>query len=151
VPVDVQRFGDNHEVGARSSDSSLLAEPPNAREPTTLFVYGPADFNAACQADASTTHRFGSVDGRGDSRFHVARAAPVDTAIADDGGKRVDCPSRSSRDHVEVAVEMHEGPRGKAVPQTHNVDAWVRSGVFWSADGLEIFDVETTLHESRSD
>ena len=66
------------------------------------------------QLDAGAADRFGREDRRGDPRFHVARSAAVDPAVADDAGERIDRPALSGGHDVEMAVQMDERPRARA-------------------------------------
>ena len=130
--------------------AALFGQPGDAREAAALFVDRAADLDRPLEVDARAADRLGGVDGRGDSRLHVARAAAVDAAVANHAAERIDRPARAGRDDVEVAVQVHVGTRRAAAPRAHDVDPRMSRRVFGAAFRGVVFDLEADTSASRS-
>ena len=73
--VDVERLGDDHEVGAIAADIAVFSQIRHARESAALFVDGSALLHGAGQIDARAPDRFDAIDRRGDTGFLIGDAA----------------------------------------------------------------------------
>ena len=149
--IDVQRFRDDHVVGARGSNPLLLTEERHAGEPAAFLVDRAADFNAAVQAHACAANRFCGVYRSGDSGLHIAGAASVNAAAPDYAAKRIDGPSVAGRHDIEMSVEVHEGSRLRAGAEPYDVDSRVTARVFRAIESRDVLDVELELRKPFAD
>ncbi len=148
--IDVQRLGDDHGVDSIRRQSLVFRQPGDTGEAAALFVDRPADFDRPLEGDAGAANRLCREHGRGDPRFHVARAAPVDAAVANHPAKRIDRPAGAGRDDVEMAVEVHVRPLGPPSPRADDVDPRMACGVFGPAFRGVILDAEVEVGETRA-
>ena len=81
-------------------------------------------------------------DRSGKPALHVACAAAIDAAVADDSGKRVHRPVLAGLHHVDMRVEMHARPRTVAFDAADDVGARIAVVVAGRADPAHIFDGE---------
>ena len=109
--IDVERLGNDDEVGSPLRDPPALGEMRDAGEAAALFVHRAADLDRARQRDAGALDRFGGKHRRGDAGLHVADAAAVDPAVAHQPAERIDRPAVAGRHDVDVAVEVHDRAR----------------------------------------
>jgi hypothetical protein len=120
--IDVQRLGDDHEVGLSLRHAAALCQVRNAGEAAALFVHGAADLDGAGQRNAGTLDGLGGKERRRDARFHVARATAVDPSVADHAAERIDSPPVARGNDVEMTVEMNHRA-GSAAPDADDVHA----------------------------
>ena len=149
--VDVQRLGDDHVVASSGRQAAVFRKPGHASESAAFFVHRAADLDRPFELDASSANSLRGIHGRGDAGFHVARAAPVDAAVADRAGKWIHGPPAPGRHDVEVAVEMHGGSERAATLQAHDIHARMGACVLRAALGGEVFDLESDARELVAD
>ena len=94
---------------------------------------------------------FGRDDRGGEPALHVAGAAAIDAAVADDAGERIDAPAFAGLHHVDMRVEMHGGARAAAVETGDHIGAGIAVGVAGRAFAAHIFDAEAALFQPRAE
>ena len=149
--IDSERLGDDHVVGAPARDVAALAEPGDTRVAAALLVHRAADLEPAPQAHAGAPHRFGRVDRRRDPGLHVARAAAVEPAVADDAGEGLDAPAVARRHHVEVPVQVEAGPGAVALEDAEDVRPRVAGRVLGASLRREDAHREAAANELVAD
>src|SRR5579864_5499435 len=139
--IDVMRLGDDHKVGAVPGNPPAFSEVGDPGEAAALFVHGAADLDRARQHDACPLDGFGGKHRRGDAGLHVAHAAPENLAVPYDAAERVDRPSVTRGNDVDVAVEVDDGPR-PAAPRSDRVHTWMPDRMLRAALCGDVLDVE---------
>ena len=82
---------------------------------------------------------------------HIARAAPVYSAVFDHAGKRIQTPAVARLHDVDMAVEMNARPAGRPLAPGDDIDAGVRFTVARRTFGTDILDRESARLQPPAD
>ena len=123
----------------------------DAAEAAGFLVGRPGNLDRAGKIRIDRHEGFGRDDRGGEPALHVAGAAAIDAAVADDAGERVDAPAVAGLDHVDMRVEMHRRAGAAAVETGDHVGARVAVGVAGRAFAAHELDAEAALLQPRAE
>ena len=123
--VDAERLRDDDEILPVGRQHALAGQPRHAGEPAALLVDGGADLDRPLERHAGPADRLGREDGGSEAPLHVRAPAPVDAVAAHRAAERLHRPAVAGRHDVEVAVQVHAGPRVPPAANADHVDARV--------------------------
>ena len=85
------------------------------------------------------------------SPLHIARAAPIDAAVAQLCREGFNRPPMADGDDVDMAVEMNAGAGRRAVTASDDIGAGKGAAVTQRAGRAQIGDLETTRRQAVAD
>ena len=126
-------------------------EVGDAAEAAGFLVGGSGNLDRAGKIRVDRHEGFGRDDRCGEPALHVAGAAAIDAAVADDAGERVDAPAVAGLDDVDMRVEMHRGAGAAAVEAGDHIGAGIAVVVAGRAFAAHELDAEAAPLEPRAD
>ena len=105
----VERLGDDDVIDARLREVALPRQVGDAAEAAGFLVDRAGNLDGAGKIRVDLHEGFDRDDRGGEPALHVAGAAAIDPAVADDAGEGIDGPAVAGLDHVDMRVEMHGG------------------------------------------
>ncbi len=144
-------FRDDHVVGPIARDPSDSAQVGHTGEASALLVDGATHLDGASQRRSGPADRLHGEGRRRDAALHVRCPPAEQSAFPHLAAEGVDRPAGSRRYDVEVAVEVHERPRPRALEQPDHVHPGMVGGVLRPPGCIHVVHGHSPGFEPASD
>ena len=136
----------------RLREIALARQIGDAAEAAGFLVGRAGNLDRAGKIRIDLHEGFDRDDRCGQPALHVAGAAAIDPAVADDAGERIDAPALAGLDHVDMRVEMHgRRPAQRPSKRATTLVRGIAVGVAGRAFAAHELDAEAALRQPRAE